>query len=87
MEDGQPEEARQVDDAPVGQELGEIGPYSRGRRRRRRAEIDEKDAFQCCESAEDRSFAVTSTIGTTRSYAMRVGPITPTVPTTSPSTL
>src|SRR5258706_12056472 len=87
VQDRQPDEARQLDHARVGEEFGEV-PADRPRRRRgRRAEIDEKDFFQCCESALERSLAVTSTIGTTRSYAMRVGPMTPTVPTTSPSTL
>ena len=41
---------------------------------------------QCWLNAFDNSFAVISTIGTTRSYAMRVGPITPIVPTIRPST-
>ena len=40
----------------------------------------------CLSSAFDRSFAVMSTIGITRSYAMRVGPMTPSVPITWPST-
>jgi hypothetical protein len=36
-------------------------------------------------SAEETSLAVMSTIGITRSYAMRVGPMTPSVPTMRPS--
>ena len=38
------------------------------------------------DSAVESSFAVTSTIGITRSYAMRVGPMTPSVPMTVPLT-
>jgi len=33
-------------DAPIGQELGKKGAHRLGRRRRRRAEIYKKDAFQ-----------------------------------------
>ena len=39
-----------------------------------------------CDRAFDNSFAVISTIGITRSYAIRVGPITPRVPTILPLT-
>src|SRR4029077_11949247 len=87
VQDRQPDEARQAHHARVGEELGEIGAHRLDGRRRRRAEVDEEELFQCCDSALDSSFAVTSTIGITRSYAMRVGPITPTAPTTSPSPL
>lgn len=37
-----------------------------------------------CDSAFDNNRAVISTIGITRSYAIRVGPITPSVPTMRP---
>ena len=42
-------------------------------------------ADQAWLNALETSLAVMSTIGMTRSYAMRVGPITPSVPTTRPS--
>jgi hypothetical protein len=87
VQEGQPQPTRQLDHPRVGEEFGQIGAHGRRRGRRRRAEIDEENALQCCESALESSFAVMSTIGITRSYAMRVGPMTPTVPTTSPSTL
>ena len=67
MEQRQPEQARQRHDAWVGEELGKVGAHRLGRGRRGRAEIDEKGAAQCCESALESSFAVMSTIGTTRS--------------------
>jgi len=44
-------------------------------------------AYWLCDSTFDSSFAVMSTIGITRSYAMRVGPMTPSVPMTLPSTV
>ena len=67
MQDRQPEPARQLDDARVGEEFGEVGSYRRRRRRGRRAQVDEKNALQCCDRALVSSFAVTSTMGTTRS--------------------
>ena len=100
MEHRTPGDRGDLDDARVGQELGEVLPHRRRRRRVGSAEADEqhpdvRDAvvrelgFPCSQSsassrdsAFDRSFAVTSTIGITRSYAMRVGPITPSVPIT-----
>jgi hypothetical protein len=63
----QPQPARQLDHARVGKELGEVRAHRLGRGRRRRAEVDEEDAVQDFDSALDSSFAVTSTIGTTRS--------------------
>ena len=88
MENRKPEESRQAHHTGIAEELGEVAPHRFRRRRRRRAEVDEEDAAgQCCDNALERSFAVMSTIGMTRSYAIRVGPITPTVPTTSPFTV
>ena len=70
MKERQPEPARQLDHARIGEELGEIAAHRRRRGRGRRAEIDEENAFQGglgCDSALESSLAVTSTIGTTRS--------------------
>jgi hypothetical protein len=41
-----PDEARQLYDARIGEELGEIAAHSLGRGRRRGAEVDEKNALQ-----------------------------------------
>ena len=122
-----PCERRNFDDARIAQELAEIPSHRCGRRRVRRAEVDEQHADvrnsvvrerrlgailsgsgvsnRCADdasrrserdrcaaqssassrdSAFDSSLAVTSTIGITRSYAMRVGPMTPSVPITWP---
>jgi hypothetical protein len=46
VEDGKPDEPRQLDDAGIGKEFGEIAAHGLRRRRRRRAEVDEKNAFQ-----------------------------------------
>jgi hypothetical protein len=51
------------------------------------AKVENRRHYTWCVSALVTSFAVMSTIGMTRSYAMRVGPITPSVPTIRPSTL
>ena len=67
MEDGQPQEARQLHHQRVGKEFREVAPHRLGRGRRGGAEVDEEDAAQCCDNALESSFAVTSTIGTTRS--------------------
>ena len=76
----------------VGCDSTRPSPPRRGARTRRRsrrsscalrcAGLRLKRSLSCCVIALDRSLAVRSTIGMTRSYAMRVGPMTPSVPTT-----
>lgn len=69
---------------PIGVGCGQLPP-SRPRPLLRR-ELAEAvfDGAQAREfKAEPNSFAVISTMGMTRSYAMRVGPMTPSTPTTS----
>jgi len=46
IQNRQPEEAGQADDARIGKELGEVSAYRLGGRRRRRTEIDEKNSLK-----------------------------------------
>jgi hypothetical protein len=82
-QDRPPGEARDLDHARVPEELGKVAAHGGGRGRVGRAQVHQQHAgarrravrvgrlgqvgHQCCDSAEEMSFAVTSTMGITRS--------------------
>ena len=66
MQDRLPQRARDLDDARIGQELGEIAAHRRRRRRVGRAEVDEQDA-------DPRAAASCSSGGSARRVAHAAG--------------